>query len=167
MLNELKNEKLRLEKTDEFSDFKKENPQSYFYAAFSMYENIEDARWQFDYYDHDTGKVTSFELGDEIKLNTESKLFQKEKEDPKELNLDEIKIDLQEAFSIINNIKNDKYKNEHENKFIIVLQNINDKQVWNITYLTSEMHIINFKIDSTDGEIIEEKFDSLLRFKTN
>ena len=166
MLKDLKDEKIKLEKTSEFSDFRKENPKSYFYAAFSMYENIDDAEWQLDYYNPNTGEVTSFELGKEIKSHTESKLFQKEKEDPEEIDLDKIKTSLNEAFSIINSIKNDKYKDEHENKFIVILQNINNIQVWNITYLTSELHIINFKIDSTNGEIIEEKFDSVLRFKT-
>ena len=165
MIEKVKEEKLKLEKTKEFLKFKRVYPKSYFYSAFSMYENMEDMAWQMNYYDPETEKITTFELNDGIKITINSKLFQKVKEKPKELDLDKVKINLKDAISIINKLRDDKYKDEHENKVIAILQNIENKQVWNITYITSELRLLNVRIDSNNGNIIHEKFESITRLK--
>ena len=167
MLKRLKEEKSKIEKTEKFLDFKKEHQKAYFYAAFTLYDDIKNAKWQFNYYDPKSNKTTYFEFNDEIKISSEEKIFQKNNEEPKELDLNNIKIDLDKAFSILNELKNEKYKDQHENKFIIVVQYSDDKLVWNITYLTEELNFLNVKIDCINGEILDEKFDSVLRFKTN
>ena len=130
-----------------------------------MYEDIKNAIWQFNYFDSESKKTTAFEVGKEIKIVSQSKIFQKEKIDPKEVNLDEVKIDMEKAFSIIDELKEKKYKGQTENKFIITLQNINNQLVWNITYLTTELNFLNVKIDANDGKIIEEKYESILNLK--
>ncbi|MDP6641931.1 MAG: PepSY domain-containing protein [Candidatus Nanoarchaeia archaeon] len=164
-MNNLNEDKTKLENSQEFLDFKKQYPKAYFYAAFTLYEDIKNAIWQFNYYDLESTKTTAFEVDKEIKIVSQSKIFQKEKVDPKEVNLDEVKIDIEKAFSIIDELKEKKYKGQTENKFIITLQNINNKLVWNITYLTTELNFLNVKIDANDGKIIEEKYESILNLK--
>jgi uncharacterized protein YpmB len=59
---------------------------------------------------------------------------------------------------------NEKYNSEKETKKIIILQQT-DFPIWNVTYVTTALNVLHVKINAITGEIIEEKFESIMKFK--
>ena len=139
--------------------FKNLNKKLYLCSCFAI-----DDDWQYDFYDKKDKKITSFKVEDEIRLVVEeSKVFQKEQVELEKLDLDHVKIKLEEALLKIEKIKKEKC-NEGINKKIMILQHIK-VPLWNISLLTSSLNILNVKINAVSGEIISEKFESLLSFR--
>ena len=152
----------KVESSNEFKDYKKDHQNAYLCSIF-----LTETQLQFSFYSKKTKLVTSFKLeGDKVTLvGKDEKIFQKEKKDLQELNLNEIKVDLNKAKELTNNFIKEKYPHETPNKEIIILQVINNKIVWNITKITSTFNIINIKLDASSGNIIEDKIESALNFK--
>lgn len=124
-----------------------------------------DDEWQYDFYDKKSKRITSFKVDDKVRLlEEESKIFQKEKVDLEKLDLSGVKIDFPEALLKVDEIKKKKADAEAINKKIIILQCVKIP-LWNISYLTSSFNILNVKINATNGEIISERFESLLNFR--
>jgi len=80
------------------------------------------------------------------------------------LNLDQIKMNLEEATKIIDKIKQEKIEIEDINKKIIILQTIK-VPLWNISYITSAFNILNVKINAITKEIIEQNLTPVFNFR--
>jgi len=150
----------KLQSSNEFKKYKKD---FYLSSCFLIYDQIENAKWQLDFYNKNTKEIICFTISDKIEVKTPQEIFQKEKKDLEELKLDLIKTGFKKTLEIIEKLRKEKYSHETPTKTIVILQNT--KPVWNITYLTASFKILNVKIDATNGEIIEEKLESVMEFK--
>ncbi len=148
----------KLQSSKEFKGYKKNNPDSYLCAFFQMEHP------QLDYYNKKTKEMTTFTINTEIETKTTNKIFQKERRDVEELKMDEIKVNLDKAINEIDKISK-KQGIKQLMKRIIILQKIKIP-IWNISYITSDFKILNVKINAIDGKIIDEKIDSVIKFKT-
>lgn len=137
-----------------FKNWKNKNKDSYLCSCFNILEN-EDRNWQFDFYNKNN-TITSFIMNNTIEIDKDQEIFQKEKTELKELNLEKVKLKLNEALKLIKT----KYKDNFF-KTIAILQ----PYVWNITQISSEFKILNVKIDAITKKIISEKYESVLKFK--
>ena len=154
MIEEIKKFLQELEESKVFQEFKKNNPIVYNSSISKIQNNL-----QIDYYDPNEDKITSFtKQGEEIILQ-ESEVFRKEKIKIPELQINKVKITLEEIEKIIS----EKYQ-EIPTKKIFILQQT-EFPIWNITYLTQSLNILNIKINAITGEIIEEKIESALNFQ--
>jgi len=147
----------KLEESDVFKDFKKENPDAQLCAGFFILDFKEKREEQnLDYKIKD--KIATFSL-DPISLKGVEDILDK----TKPLNeLDTgIKIELEKAKQIIDEelVKN-KISNRLE-KIIAVLQMKDDKPVWNITCMLSGMKIMIVLIDAVEGKILKFENKSL------
>ena len=164
MLN-LKDSLNSLESSDEFKNFRKNNKRAYLCSFFRIVGESESSDWQIDFYLPEKDKMTSFSVSDKVKIiDADSKIFKKKEKTVDPLNLDKLKINLDNAFSIIEELKNKKYRNEEIGKKIIILQSIKIP-MWNITYLTTSLNILNVKINAVSGKILEESFKPALSFQ--
>ncbi|MFH1376900.1 MAG: hypothetical protein ABIH25_04655 [Candidatus Woesearchaeota archaeon] len=157
---ELKKSFKNIQDNEKFIEWKKEHFGSYLTNAF-----LNDNEWQFDFLDPKSEMMTSFKFNDKDLFFEESEIFRKEKKEIKELNLEEVKIDLDKAEDLIEKIIDSDYKNEDIQKKIIILQVI-EKLVWNITYITKSFNVLNVKLNAVNGEIINHSMESLLNFKS-
>nr|MBA4405286.1 hypothetical protein [Nanoarchaeum sp.] len=149
MLDQIKDILKELKDSKEFKKFQTKNPTAYLCNVCRLDDN-----WQPDYYEPEKDKIVSFTKQDGEFISQESEIFRKEKTKLDELNLNEIKIDLAKAEEIMSS----KYPVEPSQKIIVLLK---DKiPMWNITYLTLKLEIINMKIDAISGKIIEDKIES-------
>ena len=58
---------------------------------------------------------------------------------------------------------NKKYPNELIKKTIAILQNLEQYgAVWNITFVTHSLNIINTKAGAKDGKILSDKIESIM-----
>lgn len=149
MLDQIKEIIKELKASKEFKKFQDKNPTAYLCNICYL-----DSSWQPDYYEPEKDKIVSFTKQDDEFISQESEIFRKEKTKLEELNLNEIKIDLTKAEEIMNA----KYPVDPSQKIIVLLK---DKvPIWNITYLTLKLEIINMQINAISGKIIEDKVES-------
>ncbi len=160
--------KTALKKLKESSKFKKwisKNKEAYLAYAFTMIENSEKSEWQIGYYDKKLDKVAVFTINNNIEINPEQDVFKKPGTSVKNVNLKDVKFDLDYILKKANNIKEKKYPKEVVTKTIAILQNIELGQLWNITFITSSLNTINIKIDAKTSKTIKHELVSLFQFK--
>lgn len=156
MLDILKQNLEEIKESQEFKEWKKKHNKAFLCSAFL------DKRWQIDFYDPATDKITTFNIDNKI-LFEEGEVF-KGKHKIRELNLDKVKIEMEIALNIVRKLIDEKYNHQEETNKIIILQHLN-KQVWNITYVMKSLSILNVKIDAETGKILSEDYGQLLSFK--
>ncbi len=142
-----------------FKDWFKDN-KDYYLCHYVLINDIP----QFDFYNPNTDKITSFIIKRKIEINKDQNIFKKQTEVLKELNLDEVKITLDDAYKLI--YEQEEFKHETFNKKITILQNIG-VPLWNISLISNCFNILNVKINAIDGSILSEKYESLLHFKAS
>ncbi|MEM4259791.1 MAG: hypothetical protein QXG00_00985 [Candidatus Woesearchaeota archaeon] len=158
----------KLESYPSFKEFKKINKDSYLTHAFAM---IEDAssndpidNWQIGFYDDKKDKITIFDVGKKITQSPESEVF-KNKKTIKKLDISNVIINLNMAFEIVDKLLKEKHPFEFVSKKIIILQNFEEENVWNITYITMKFNIFNVRIDVSNGKVVHSSFESLLSWQ--
>lgn len=154
----------KLENSKEYKSWKNDNKDGYLCSCFHL---DGEGDWQFDFYLPKKDKIKTFIVeNNEVKELIDSKIFKKDDSVLKKLDLNKVKVTFENAVDIVDNLKDSKYKSENIIKRIIILQNI-DKEVWNITYLSSSFNILNIRVDANSGKILSEKLDSVMRFKAS
>jgi hypothetical protein len=148
----------KAENTDEFKEFKKHHEEAYLVHIFKM----SGVNPQVGYFSKKTKKITTFELGDSININEEAP-FQEQEHDIKELNIEKIKLDYDDALTKANEVKKESYEHELVNKEIIVIQHLQEEcQVYNITFITQAFKTLNIKINAETGEVISHNLANLV-----
>ena len=137
--------------SEEFKEFKKENSDAILANVF-----LDKNGWQFNYLCNN--KMISFYLEDELIKTEESEVYEKQK-DLEELKIEELKIDLEKAEEIIK-----KVSDEEATKKIIILQQ-KEVPIWNITYITSSLNVVNLRVNAISGEVLEQKSENIMNFK--
>lgn len=154
MIEEIKKFLQELEESKVFKEFKENNQLAYNSSICKIQNNL-----QIDFYDPNKDMITSFTKKDNEIILQESEVFRKEKIKIPELKINKVKITLEEIEKTIS----EKYQ-EIPTKKIFILQQT-EFPIWNITYLTQSLNILNVKINAESGEIIEEKIESALNFQ--
>jgi len=167
MLNLLKNSLKKITESSEFKKYKKENPDVYLTSAFIMLDKNNKGNWQLDFYSPKKHRIISFIVEKSIKVLPSEEIFQKEVKSIEILDLNKIKISLEQAFEKITEILKKKFSHETPDKKIIILQKLNKKEIWNITYITTTFNLINTKIDAITGKVIESKLHPLIDLRKN
>lgn len=162
MLDELKKAIAKLEFSKEYRKYMKQNPKSFISSAFIMLDGEDN--WQLDYYNPETKKITSFLIRERIKVKPESCVFKGKGDKVEKLELSKVRIGLDEAMRKVEKKKQERNIGEIVTKRIVVLQKLKDSNVWNITYLLSNLKAFNVKINCENGEIVSESFDSVISF---
>lgn len=162
MLNLLKTSIKKLNEFKEFEDYKKENPDAYFTAGFVMMDENDKGKWQIDFYSPKKHKITSFVIDKKVQVMPSEQIFQKEVKKIEKLDIDKVKVTLNVAFDKINEILQKKFPHEVPSKKIVIIQMLDGKEIWNISYITTTFNLINVKIDAKNGKVLEAKLDTLL-----
>jgi len=157
----------KLESHNEFKKWLSENKNSYLSYGFKMLNEPSQEEWQLGFYNKDTDKMTTFVLdGNKLNINEDEEVFKKPSMKVNEIKLEKIKISFEEALRIIEELFKKEYKNELQDKTIVILQNLEELgDVWNITHITKTFNTINFKVDTENGKIIEHSLTSIFDFR--
>ncbi|MBS3134060.1 hypothetical protein J4214_02405 [Candidatus Woesearchaeota archaeon] len=154
----------KLESSKVYKSWKKKNKDSFLCSCFFT---DDENNWQFDFYLPKKDMIKTFVVEDlNIKELADSRIFRNDKSNMKVLNLDDVKIDFDEALKIMDNIKNQKYKSENVLRKIVVLQYIK-RQLWNMTFLMSSLNLLNVRIDSESGKVLSENVENIMKFKAS
>ncbi len=151
----------KLKNSEEFKNFKKEHKEAFLYACFF----VSEGNWQFDYYNPKNRLITTFEVSDNIKVMPIDKAFD-DKPKVSELALDKIKVDFNGAMEITKKVISSEYPGDNSfTKTIVILQNLDNKVIWNITLLTSTLKLLNIKLDASTGKVLSHCIESFLKMK--
>ncbi len=147
----------QLEKEDAFKKWRKSHKGSYLAHIF-----VDEGIWQVGYYNANDS-ITSFELNDgSIAIHPESEIFKENPAKIRALDKDAVKVTYAEAIAAAQEVVRQTYHEDDILKRIAVLQHLDQGQVFNITFVTKTMSIINVKVDSAKKQIIEHHISSLM-----
>jgi hypothetical protein len=157
----------KLQKSEEFLDFKEKNPNAFFCAGFFIL-NFKQNLFEYFLDYRDDKKLFAFKIPEfnEKIIFTAEDLIENPKpmEKLEEKEIKNIKTDLDDLKEILeqalwdNNIKNSL------EEFIAVLQCLNGKILWNITCICSNLAIVNANIEPFTGNILKFEKKNLLDF---
>lgn len=147
----------RLRDSAEFSVWAAAHPKAYLAHIFCMVEK-EGRFWQVGFVDD--GLVTVFEMGKEIKQLPADKPFTKPGDTVPKLDESAIKLDLDAALGKASEVQQEKYPAGKPFKTIVILQCIDDRVVYNITYVTQSFKTLNIRVAAEDGEIVSDNLVS-------
>jgi hypothetical protein len=153
----------KLEASDVFKEWKKENRDAYLTHAFIMIDPNIKQEWQIGYYTESNDKITTFDISEKIIKNPPAEAFKKEGAISK-LDIEKVKVPFEKAAETADIIQKQKYSRCAATNKIIILQTIT-KQVWNITYVSVTMETLNIKIDAETGEVISDSMKSLFKIE--
>jgi len=165
----------RIEGSDEFKNFKRENDDSYLCSAFFVvdFESQSETK-QMDYYIPAKEKIASFLVDGDIKFNIDD-VFQKNNRPLKEISKN-FKIDFSKAINIAKenlDILNEEEKNKtgkigklQLNKIIAILQNLNEEQIWNLTCMVGGTNMMLIHINAENGDVTKMDKADLMSFVT-
>jgi len=155
----------KIEASKEYGKWLKQNPSAYLAHAFTMKEGEGFESWQVGYYNPEHNKVTVFELDDKVQMMPESEVFKKDETAVKALDRQKIKLDVEDALKAALVLNQEKYPQIRSDKQIIVLQNLDEGQVWNITFISQSMDVLNIKLDSAEGTVVSHNLSRIFEFK--
>ena len=145
-----------------FKSWKEKHKDAYLCSVFTLKDEEKSSGWQFDYYLSKKNRMTTFIVGNDIKLNDNQKIFSKSDK------IDEIDLkDVKFSFDDVVKLFTPKYKDKNFVKEIIIIQSLDKKLLWNVSLVTSDFYLINLKVDAVNGKILEETSSSLIQFKTS
>lgn len=160
----IKEEIDRLEGSSEFSIWRKANKEAYLAHAFTMREAGGLEGWQLGYFNRSSQRVTIFEMEKEIIVQPESEVFKREETEVKALELARVKIGAEEAIEIAGRLCKEDYPQIISSKQIVILQNIELGQLWNITFVSRTMDVLNIKVDAENGNVLSHNLSRLFEF---
>ena len=143
----------RLEASSEFKGWRKRNKGAYLSSAFLMLNG--SSNWLLSYYDRKANMMTSFEVGDAIAVRENEEVFKEPKAVVKKLDVAAVAVTAEKALAAAGKA----FEKDQREPFkkIVVLQNLDAGQVWNITFLLKDLTTVNFKIDAKSGKLLSQK----------
>jgi hypothetical protein len=152
----------KLESSDEFKVWKKDNPESFMSFCFKIDEPDKSDEWQLGFYNKNN-TITPFILSkDAINAAEPSEIFKEPETKIVALDIKKISIDEKQALDIAKDYMNKNIPTEQVDKEIIILQVIDEVQVYNITLITKTFKTVNIRINSNDKKIVSTKISSLM-----
>jgi hypothetical protein len=160
-MEDVKKELMELQDSEVYLAWKDNHPDAYLTHAFCMYESKGQVDWQFGFYHKDTDKITTFVMEDMIKKMPESEVLKRD-DMLNPVDMTKVDIDLMTALNVARTLQEEKYKGQSPLKIIVLLQNLREGLVWNITYLTQGFKTLNIKISAETGDVVDSSLKSLI-----
>lgn len=155
---------LQLHKSKEYKDWKANHTGFYLAHAFVMLDEPNKNEMQIGYYNDKTDRMATFIISpDKIHVIPDQEVMKAEQR-ISELDLNKIKMTIEEALSVAKKCLDDHYKKEPIMKSFFIIQELEGMPMFNITYLTTGFKAINIKISSIDGKIIKHSAGVIAQF---
>ena len=140
-----------------FTEWSASHPSAFTAYFFSdIDEQLQLGPWQIGLYDKKEDKIAKFIVDTQITYEPLAEAFKK----PggiKKLDIKKAKISAEEARDTFLLLQKKKYVQHLVLKGFLILQNIEQGTVWNVTLLTRTFAALNVKVNATNGEIVEDQ----------
>jgi len=152
-----------VEKNDKFKAWKASTKNTFLAHVFAMFDKNNENILQFGYFNPDNEKITTFIIeGEKVSMSAESEIFKRPESELKELDMEKVKITLKQASDLMKEFQEENYAREKPTNSFVILQHIEHGHVYNFTYVTAAFNMLNVKIDSSTGEVLEHQLSNLM-----
>ena len=153
----------KLESHPEFKTWREANKEYYLAHVFSMLDEANKDSYQLGYSNPDSSKITTFIItGDDVQIAPDSEVFKKPGSTIEKLDVDEVKIDSEEALKKAEECRKEHYSSDTPVKMFFIVQKLDVGQVYNVTLVTNTLKTINIKVATSDGKIVHHEETSLM-----
>lgn len=152
-----------LEENDRFLAWKEECSESY--LCHCMQALNDDDAWYIGYYNPQDDKITTFAIS-ELALSKESteEVFKEPGKKIEKLDIEKVIVTQLEALDLAKDTTKTNYPRDLPSKNILIVQTLEGRQVFNVTFVTLSMSTVNVKIDAATKEVVSHKKTSLMEF---
>lgn len=154
-----------LEQSDVYKTWRKGHPKAFLVHAFCLRKDGLQSEWQLGYYVFTKDTMFTFFIQDPIKVSPESEVFKHP--EAKVLRLDPylVEAQLDQVLEKCGKLIESEYKGQIPDQTIVILQHLEGLgQVWNITFVTKQLHTLNIKVDAKSAEVKEHKLTNIFSF---
>lgn len=147
-------------KTKEYTAWKEKHPQAFLAHVLIMVEPGVEHRYDIGFYDEKKNKMTSFlteKTLKQIEVTKDQEVFKDPQHKIKKLDMSKVSTGYEVAIELARDVQKTKYKEHAPIKEVVLLQNIKEGQVWNITYVTKTFKTLNIKVSSEKDEVVSDK----------
>ncbi|MEM4637952.1 MAG: hypothetical protein QXK76_02945 [Candidatus Woesearchaeota archaeon] len=147
--------------------FRSIDPEHYLVHIFRMMDANSVEECQVGYYNVKSDKIVVFDyIKGKITINSPQDAF-KEKNYIEPLDLSKVKVSMDDALVLVNEVVKNNYPSQAMSKAILLLQKLPEYgQIWNVTIVTNSFNVINIKINAETSEILHHGMESLLRWQS-
>lgn len=158
----------QLTSSKELKNWKKNNPQTYLSHFYCQLDSSfkQKSAWEIGFYNKEHDKITIFIIGKKITIKPEEEVFKKQGT-VEELDLEKVKIDSQQALEIFQKTKQEHYSQEILLNGFLILQKFQNETLWNISFATKSLSILNIKIDAVDKKVISHQLVNFIEKKAS
>ncbi|NOR84801.1 hypothetical protein GQ473_01670 [archaeon] len=151
-----------IEKIEESNDFEEKLKNKQVCSAISFTdENNEPVKWEINYFNEDSGKITRVVVDNEIEIFKEDKLFKKES--VSSIDISTVHVTAKEALKIASDENDTNYKQPVQKMFIAL--HSEKSPVWSVNIITKILTVIQMKIAVDTGKILEAKTHNMFQGK--
>ena len=147
----------KVEKSAPFLLFKETHKNSFLASLFSMFDQNEPERWLVGYVDPSGNKYFTFVLD---KGQCDYKDENEAHENIALLDLEKVHVKLFDAIILARETLAKK-TGEKTTKTIAVLQTLDQKETWNISFMTANFNVFNVKIDAAERNLLSENYGGM------
>ena len=150
----------------QYKDWLKAHEHCYLTHIFFMMDGDDIHSFDIGYFHKETNKMTSFAVDAQLKevsLAGESEVFKEPDTSIKPLDVSKVSVEGEDALLKASVVQSEKYPKEKPFKKVVILQHLDEGQVWNITYITESFKTLNIKIDASSGEVLDDKIVKLIQ----
>ncbi len=147
-----------LEKSQVYSDWDKTHTDflSHFFCQLDE-QFVAKTNWEIGFYEPTNKKITVFAKQDKLfQLKPADEVFKKPDSVVEKLELDKLKISLQDAFKLAKQELPKQFPTESVGGGFLILQKYQGKNLWNFTFITKSVKFVNLKFDAISGELVSK-----------
>ncbi len=146
----------KIEGSKEYNAWKKKHPKGYlshFFCPITADCELK-SDWEVGFYDSASEKMTVFACGETITVKeNEDDVFKKPGQQVEELDIKSVKIPFAKAVDMFATHVEELFPKAGRGDGFVILQNLEQKTLWNFTFITKALKFINLKISAETGEI--------------
>ena len=109
--------------------------------------------WEIGFYDPASRRITVFVVNQHIEIKPEDEVFQQNDTAIEKLELDRVKVSLEEAEDLFQKNFFNFFPKAQLGDGFLILQSLNQKVVWNFTFMDKRLKFLNLKINAESGGI--------------
>lgn len=147
-----------------FKEWHSSNQDFYLAHAFVMMDEANKDIWQIGFYNKKKERMVTFLLSPGKLEKTQEQEVLKSGAEIKELNTEQVKLDIPEALEKAKGCFKENYKNAMPLKKFFIIQVIEGHPTFNLTYFLQDFKTVNIKIDAGTGEIMKHSIQKLAEF---
>ena len=146
----------KIENSKPYKSWKREHPQGYLSHFFCpITQDCElKGNWEIGFYDPDSEKMIVFTYGKTVELKqSEDDVFKKPEQRVEELEITSVKTSFSKAADVFASRVEELFPKSGRGDGFVILQNLEQKTLWNFTFITRALKFINIKINAATGEV--------------